>query len=397
MRFQFRPGWLLALIAALCLAFCLGRLSVSTPPPQIVSSVATPVAEHETASQSNLKNISAPTASASPPPAVTVGDWENHWRELAARPGSRLRDDEILIAIEDLALRDPARALSLAEAESNLRLRHEMYRAALRGWARVAPEAAADWALSDQTAIERTDALAAALAGAAKTNSDAALKLTAYLIEKDPQHARDHGVSLIAALAGTGEFERAARFAATGDVNTQEDWLTTAYSMWADYQPGAAMTAVAALIDPEARRNAFNAAVSSWSSNDPKAVAEYAAQLDSSDEKKFAITAALRNWAANDAVEAANWIRQRDPSPELDAGTAGVATDQQNFRQPAVAIEWAESITDPELRSSTLVTIIRQWAEQDRAAAQNYFRNSTGLRPNDRSELLADFEATKTQ
>src|SRR5262249_19377777 len=145
------------------------------------------------------------------------------------------------------------------------------------------------------------------------------------------------------------------------------------------------------ITDPVAKRNAFNAVINSWSGNNPQTVAEYASQLDSSDEKKFALTVALRNWAGYDALQAANWICQHAPSPELDAGTAGVAIEPENLHQPTIAAQWAESITNPELRSNTLMTVLREWALRDPVAAMNYLKSTNGLRPNDRAELLADF------
>src|SRR4051812_143676 len=48
-----------------------------------------------------------------------------------------------------------------------------------------------------------------------------------------------------------------------------------------------------------------------------------------------------------------------------------------------------------ELRSTTLMTLIRRWAELDSVAALAYLEKSTGLRPGDRAEVLADFASTK--
>ena len=143
------------------------------------------------------------------------------------------------------------------------------------------------------------------------------------------------------------------------------------------------------LPDPDSRQSAVHAAFTGWAQGDPEGLAEYAISLPDGPDKSFALTESLPSWAVNEPAGAAEWINQIPSSPELDQGIAAIALSPDS--KPEVAVTWAESIADPQLRSSTLATLIRQWNESDPAAAQQYAETSTNIIGEDRSDLLAGF------
>jgi hypothetical protein len=314
--------------------------------------------------------------------------WDDRWKDLMTQSRTRLRDNQILAAIEDLATRDAKRALSLALAEVNLRLRLDMLRAALRSWAKSNPDAAGDWVLSHQSIIDKSDAATAVITGVIQ-DPDAAIRLFSHLSETDPGSTREFGNSLIAALSNNGEFSRAAEFAAQGTAQYRTDWLTAAFGSWSEYQPQTAAAEAMKLQDPDSRQSAVHAALTGWAQGDPKGLAEYAISMPDGQDKSFALTESLPSWAVNEPAAAAEWINQRPSSPELDQGIATVALSLDN--KPEVAVTWAESIANPQLRSSTLATLVRQWIESDPAAAQQYANTSTNIIGEDRFDLLTGF------
>jgi hypothetical protein len=84
---------------------------------------------------------------------------------------------------------------------------------------------------------------------------------------------------------------------------------------------------------------------------------------------------------------------RRDPGRELDAGAAALATTPALVsRRPEVAASWAESITDPALRSDTLLDFVRLWAETDPSSARHYAATSPVLLPEARALALSSFE-----
>jgi hypothetical protein len=317
------------------------------------------------------------------------------WEYLRSCPADPARNQAMVAFIEELAARDPLLAISLAKMEDNEELRSDLLQGGLRGWGGTAPGAAAEWAES-QNDIDGDLAMAAVFHGAARDPAGA-LQLAAELSKKNPERARDYGSDLIAALAGVKDFARAAEFAGSGSPEDRVDWLGSAYSSWASSEPESALKHIEGLSDPGLKETAFQAAISRWSCTDPQASLEYGAGLPEGPEQFFALSVALRSWSENDPAAAAQWMVQFPPSPELDRGAAEVASHPDVIRRPAVATSWAESIADPQLRSTTLRFDLQEWARFDPAAALCYAETSPDLRPEDRAELFDQFAPGSTE
>jgi hypothetical protein len=335
----------------------------------------------------------APVADSAPIPTFPVpaeDEWANRWQEWNAHSIGPERDRQIAALLEELAVTEPKRALSLADAETNPDLRVDCLQAALRGWGGVNPEAAIAWANS-QTLLDRGQAMSVVFHGAAR-DPENALRLTRLWSRQDPERAGDFGSYLVAALARVGEFGKAADFAADTPADLRVDLLNAAYARWAEREPQAAMNHIGELSDPEKHRTAFDATVSSWAHQDPKALAEYSLNLSDERERAFAVAAALQTWAVSAAPEAAAWINRFEPSPELDRGTAIVALLPETLRQPPLATSWAERIVDPHLRVRVLAAIVNEWATTDRAAARAYAVNSPHIQTEERAGVLAAFD-----
>src|SRR6185436_9907075 len=74
--------------------------------------------------------------------------WDERWREKKARPVCPASTRDRAKLLEELARTDPQRALKIALAEPNWLVRDQLRDAALRGWAAVKPDDAAEWAMS---------------------------------------------------------------------------------------------------------------------------------------------------------------------------------------------------------------------------------------------------------
>jgi hypothetical protein len=98
---------------------------------------------------------------------------------------------------------------------------------------------------------------------------------------------------------------------------------------------------------------------------------------------------ALQQWVHLDPVAAADWINNSDLGADLDRGIMAVA-NMDLFAgdiTPDVAVNWAESITDPTLRSKALVNLLRDWVLVDLPAATSYFNATANLLPADRQKI----------
>lgn len=370
----------LAAAAALS-AFYAGRLSLSPGP--IASGRAS-----ETAAKPNPPLISvkpAETAEAALPRRTE--DPETRWAGLSARPGTPAGENEMAALIEKMAEQDPQRAISLAAAQTNLRLRAALLRAALKGWGRTDPQSAVAWTQTE-TVLDQAQAVNALLQGAVQ-DPDQAARVTAALIQKNPARAQEYGSDLISAMTEAGQFARAADFATAGTANCRDDWMLAAYSRWAEFQPQAAVAAAMQIADPGLRDTALNAIIVGWSPTDPQGLVEFTQNHLPPGQQNSALMSAIGFWADSDPLAAATWINQNNPGEASDPGAARIALSPQLAQEPEVAAGWAEGIANPELRLETLASILKQWTMAAPSAAGNYVEYSPALSAEDRSALRA--------
>jgi hypothetical protein len=323
----------------------------------------------------------------------STGKWsEPEWQRLLALPATVDRNAKLADLLEKLAAIDPARAMALAQAQDNLKLRNELVQSALHGWARKSPMDAANWVMALPDSGDRDAALSSVFAGAVATDPNAAIAAGQKLMQENPGDAISCGSRLIDALCDSGNFSAAANLAANGSSDQQNAWLGEAFSKWASFQPDAAAQAAQAINDPQIRNQALHGIVGGWAEADPAGLAQYLGQLPAGGDRGQMLGQALKSWMQTDSGAAATWINNNSNlGPDLDQGVAEVATMES---VPAnVAVGLAESISDPQLRSTTLASVLRDWAYNNLPAAQNYLQTATGLSSADRqqvSEVMAD-------
>jgi hypothetical protein len=370
--------------AAAAAAFCVGRLSVLPPPApgnplvdQKLQPAPTPVAvmASETSGVSSARKTEYPDA---------------RWAELSARPATPAGESELAVWIEKLAEQDPRRAIAFAAGQGNLRLRASLLRAALKGWGRTQPEAAATW-VRTETVMDHAQAVNALLQGAVQ-DPDRAEILTRTWIKDDSGRAMEYGNDLISALAESGQFARAADFAADSTTKCHVSWMLVAYSRWAEYQPQAAAAAAMQITDPDLRETALNAVIVGWSPTDPKGLVEFTQNNLPSAQQNTALSSAIGFWADSDPLGAANWINQNNPGEASDPGVAKIALSPQLARNPEIAVGWAESIANADLRLEALGSVLKQWTATDPAAAKSFIEYSPVLASEDRSAFRAHVE-----
>lgn len=309
-------------------------------------------------------------------------DWQQ-WLAQAATPD---RNAKLAALLEKLAAVDPTRAMALAQAEGNLSLRKDLVHAVLHGWARTAPMDAAAWVMTQPDSGERDTAIASVFAGAIATDPNAAVAVGQMVMQQYPGDAIGCGSRLIDALCDAGDFSAAANLAAGGSSSQRDSWLGEAFSKWASYQPAAAAQAAQAITDPQTRNEALHGIAGGWAETDPAGLVQFLGQLPSGNDRAQMLGQALKSWAQTDPDAAANWMNNHSNfGPDLDQGLAQVATIES--LPTDVAVGWAESISDPQLRSATLASVARDWLYSDMPAAENYIQTTTNLSGADRQQL----------
>jgi len=372
--------------------FFAGRYSVYPPASGAATTAAnsTVVMPANTAGTTNQAPVTSAGGTDGAAASKPSTKWdEQQWNELMSRPGTVARNAALADLLEKLAITDPKRAMALAQATGNLKLRADLQQATLRGWARSAPADAAKWGLDLPNQSDRSAAISTVFASAVATNPDEAIRVAKLVMEQEPGGDIGYGSSLIDSLCNAGNFEAAAKFAAEGGDSQRSFWLGETYSKWAELQPDQAAAAAAAITDPDLRSQALHGIVGGWSEADPVALTRFLAQLPPGSDRRSMLGQALQNWVRLDPEAAANWINNSDLGADLDEGAKAVATMDMFAGDitPTVAVNWAESINDETVRSEALANLLHDWALIDLSAAKNYFESSTNLLPADREQI----------
>ena len=122
------------------------------------------------------------------------------------------------------------------------------------------------------------------------------------------------------------------------------------------------------------QNTAFQRLASEYARDNPAAAVEWAVDLPEGEGKGHAIGSSFHQWAGRSPQEAAEAIASI-PAADRDAATYGYATRVvQN--DPAIGVEWAASISDPEARTSALVDTGRVFYQRDREAANAWLATS---------------------
>ena len=124
----------------------------------------------------------------------------------------------------------------------------------------------------------------------------------------------------------------------------------------------------------EAGRRAINRVANEWAEDDPQAVLTWADSLPE-DAKAEAYGEAFEEWARQDEVAAAEYLTNMEASPARDSAVEEFATTLSRDK-PATAIQWANSISDGEMRTETLTRVARDWYYRDREAATQWIETS---------------------
>lgn len=253
----------------------------------------------------------------SPPADPALEQWQQLSRQAGPDSDSATRKQAMCAALEELATRDPGKALSLALGQTDEAFRSDLLQAVLRGWAATDTDAAANWAQA-QSHLEKGQAMSAVFHGAAK-RPDEALRLGQRLSSEDPENAASYGGYLVFALGRAEKFETAATVALAAPAEFRTDLLTNAYNAWGERQPKLALAAAATLPDPDMQRTAFQATVGGWAKANPRELTEVAVNLPEGPDRTLALTTGLRQWIDQDPASAAEWAKRAKFFPEMEA------------------------------------------------------------------------------
>jgi hypothetical protein len=343
-----------------------------------------------TKTSSNAQATNAPIRVVLDGSANVRKKWEDSWSQTKRQPACPARNRNLEAMLEELARTDPQRALALAMAEGNWLLRDKLRNAALRGWGAVAPDAAADWAMAQPDLGNRLFCVQAVLSGAVE-KPDEAVRVALRVCEADPLPAGDYGHAVINALIDkAGSYEAATKFAlAATKVDRQSYLVDSAFYQWAQNQPELAAAKLSEIKDPKVRDSVMKGVIEGWADADAKSLATYAQSMPPGEDRTKFMSIALMQWGSKNPEDTMQWINQFEPHPDFDKGFATLALGDTILKtRPEMAIEMTEYITDPAQRTLTRDNAFWRWALRDPEGARKYAESVQN--PEYRTSMLDD-------
>jgi len=135
----------------------------------------------------------------------------------------------------------------------------------------------------------------------------------------------------------------------------------------------------------EARRMANTNIAMEMSNSDPKAAGEFAATLPD-DVRGRTLEGVISRWARNDSRAVGEWINGLNGAVRDEA--VGTFSSVVAAKDPAAALTWAATVSDPTKRSTTVDRLVSGWMRRSPNDAKAWIQNSTLPDP-EKTRLLA--------
>ena len=105
-------------------------------------------------------------------------------------------------------------------------------------------------------------------------------------------------------------------------------------------------------------------------------------------ERQSILNTAVDQWAIGHPDQVGEWLLRYQQHPDFDQVVAAVASSQHVVgRDPLLAISWADTIIDYDVRLQTLARIMDRWITRDDETAKNFLLTSPELTPETRADL----------
>ena len=158
------------------------------------------------------------------------------------------------------------------------------------------------------------------------------------------------------------------------DASGRQETVMSFANMLFRSDPAHARQWVSQLQSVDARRTANSAIAQSWAQDDPEAATRWAANLPQ-DERGNAVGGAARFWAKEDPKGAGDFLNSLG-GPMRDEAV-GFFSATLAYEDSALALNWAATISNPQMRQSAEEQIANEWLKQNPAAAKDWIQNSS--------------------
>ena len=316
---------------------------------------------------------------------------------------------------------DPERALTYVGKQGGME-RGFGTSSILRTWAASDPRAAADYLTNNVLGSGGDDWMLRRTAGSlasewAKQDSDAALawatglpdevkgdamnNIVEQLTSQDPLEAakvamgfegeqRERSMRTIADQWSRNEPEDAVKWAESLTIEGKTQAIEEAVENWVRKDTDAAV-AYMDNMDQGERDDIMKEVVEQWGrkgAESQPAAADWVAAQPEGKGKVDATGEIVGQWMRSDAEAASTWLGEQPEGDAKDRGISALLRDRSVREDPELAVAWADSIANQEMRSEQVERSARSWLASDRAAALEYLEQSNSLSAEQKTELI---------
>ena len=314
---------------------------------------------------------------------------------LQSLPRGPLREEAFLVFLQRWAELDARSSLAYVLSDRSDWDRESAVGAILAGWSRQDPRAAWHWVEERSASPElRQERHALILKDLAQRNPTLATELALSI---PTERFRAEALRVVA----TEELKRQPPEAALARFEELEDGYTRIHTLahitgiWARYEPGEAIAWAEEHPNPDLRALAYREIARSWGQYNPASTAEWVQRLPEGRVRAVALEETISAWIAGDGlVPAAQWLNQLDPHPDFDPAVQS-ATFAMMESDPAIALTWAHSITDPSESDFTVLVVAQYWMEIDPTTAIQHIQQDPHISTQTRQLLLGEYEGTR--
>jgi hypothetical protein len=378
--------WTLAVALS---AFTAGRWTA----PDNQAAVSVDVAQGLVVNRDNNLSPSAAAPTASP----LSGDGSALLNKPTANPQAKhsyATDYQLMQQLIALAARNPQLAMEQTQQLKGA-LRAKAQAAILEVWGGLDPNAAWNWVQSFQP--ENRAQFIHLLEVIGRSEPRTAIGYAEKFVAEHRELRKDIYLAVVTGLTQSGAYGQARDLVERMEIepDTKTELMNLVLGAWATYEPQAAMQWV--MTQPEEFSSAATSRMGeSWADADPQAAVNFAAGLSSGTARDSLLQPSFKKWLATDPAAAASWLASVPPHKDLDPLISELATQPGvNNGQVKEALNWAGKVQDPELRLSTVTSILSAFKQKDPSAASAYLHELTYLSDAERLQLMEDLAFIK--
>lgn len=318
----------------------------------------------------------------------TQADIAKKLEEIARMPWSPQAERLLNQALGQWAKIDPQAAMNYAMTLESRRARVNAVNNILSTWAQADPAAAQAWYLQNmpQDPLAAASTVRMLYSNMGIADMGAALAAVAQLPTAELQNIAMQ--TLMSQVVRSGDETAVLSYYSSLTDPAMKNYLAVSMAQtWAAYQPEVSAEWLAKVSDPAMLNKYVPSFAATWAYDDPAAAAQWASSIAYSSLRNSTVQSTTRTWAKEDPIAAADWVLTLNPpSPQADPAIQGlVGTISQAY--PQGAMMWANSISDPNARVSSMKQVGKVWMAQDPANASIYIAQSD-LPPNIKAQLL---------